>query len=396
MNRTKQHCALCDSTDLSEVLHLERVPVLCNALHTSRESALRAPGGEMTLVSCAGCGHLFNASFDPELVDYSTGYENALHYSGIFRDYADRLADHLVERGSLKRKTVVEIGCGSGEFLCLLCERGDSRGFGFDPGGDAGTVEESGRVNIARGDVRDLLRSRLSPDLVLARHVLEHLPDPLQFLATLRRCVSSEARVYLEVPDARFMMSNSAIFDVIYEHCSYFTARTMTLALAKTGFAVSNLFTGYDDQFLCVEASASSEDGIAAMVPPVDEGAADRVRYFSEEYSRIVDHWRRRIREMNEANSRIVVWGAGSKGVMFLNAVKPSGVEHIVDVSPRKQGLYIPGTAQQVVSPDELIELRSDVVILMNPVYESEVKERLSSLGSKAEIVCVVSANRVS
>ena len=60
-------------------------------------------------------------------------YENSLYFSPAFQEYADWLTDHLVEAFDLHDKDLVEVGCGSAEFLNALCERGDNRGFGFDP-----------------------------------------------------------------------------------------------------------------------------------------------------------------------------------------------------------------------------------------------------------------------
>ena len=61
---------------------------------------------------------------------------------------------------------------------------------------------------------------------------------------------------------------------------------------------------------------------------------------------------------MRRSGIKPVVWGAGSKGVTFLNVLKSDGaIDYLVDINPYKQGLYVPGTGQQVVSPDMLAEI---------------------------------------
>ncbi len=65
---------------------------------------------------------------------YGPRYENSFYVSPRFRDYAAPLVEHLITTYDLHNKVIVEIGCGQGDFLRALCESGDNRGYGYDPG----------------------------------------------------------------------------------------------------------------------------------------------------------------------------------------------------------------------------------------------------------------------
>jgi len=82
-----------------------------------------------------------------------------------------------------------------------------------------------------------------------------------------------------------------------------------------------------------------------------------------------------------------VVWGAGSKGVSFLNALKDLQIEYVVDINPRKQGMYIPGTGQQIVRPEFLRDYQPDVIVVMNPVYRREIRKLTKKLGLTAKLI---------
>ena len=118
---------------MSRFFAMAEVPVFCNVLCSTRGEALQVPRGQIELGFCARCGFITNLAFDPEKVKYSPQYENALHFSPRFQEYAEALARRLVDRHSLKGKTVLEIACGDGAFLRRLCKLGDNRGIGFDP-----------------------------------------------------------------------------------------------------------------------------------------------------------------------------------------------------------------------------------------------------------------------
>ena len=91
---------------------------------------------------------------------------------------------------------------------------------------------------------------------------------------------------------------------------------------------------------------------------------------------------------MAQAGQRVVVWGGGAKGVTFLNTLKTQDqIEYVVDINPRKQGRYVPGTGQQIVPPEFLRDYQPDVVIVMNPIYKSEIEQIIKGLGLTAKFL---------
>ncbi len=86
----------------------------------------------------------------------------------------------------------------------------------------------------------------------------------------------------------------------------------------------------------------------------------------------------------------MALWGAGSKGVTFLNVVPAAaGIHAVVDLNPRKTGRHIPGTGHAIVAPESLRADRVDVVLVMNPLYEDEIRRQVGNLGIGAEFAVV-------
>ncbi len=370
------------------ILTQTRVPVFCNVLHETRAAALAAPAAEICLTFEPACGLIRNAAFDPALVDYQPAYENALHFSPRFRQYAEQLADHLVRRYRLAGKRVIDIGCGDGHFLALLCERGENTGLGLDPGHDPGraVLPQRGQAAYERRIYTPDDAGR-PVDLLTCRHVLEHLSDPLAFLQTVREHLARhDAAAYIEVPNALYTLRDMGIWDIIYEHCNYFTPTALVCLCEQAGLEVIDLHEAFDGQFLGVELVAAT-----ARRQSGDCGTrlSELVRSFAARYRAKLSQWRSRLDELRAAGRRAVVWGAGSKGVTFVNVLHAdrSVVTHLVDISPRKAGRYVPLTGQRVVSPQELARLRPDVVVLMNLAYRQEVAAQLAELGVSATLL---------
>jgi SAM-dependent methyltransferase len=386
-------CTVCRAAEVTEFVEIPEVPVHCNLLWSTREAALSAPRGDIILGFCRGCGHIFNLAFQPDRVTYTQDYENSLHGSPRFQHYATSLASRLIERYDLQGKNVLEIGCGQGEFLALLCELGDNRGIGFDPSyAPPSDVPETACRWQILPEAYSVQHAHCPADLICCRHVLEHIGQPVAWLRTVRQAIGERHHigVFFEVPNALYTLRDMGIWDVIYEHCSYFNHLSMTTLFQQCGFDVHALREVYDGQFLCLEAvpqavSTASEH----RHPDHMQQLASHVTAFAQNYRHKVKSWHERLTQWAHTDKRIAVWGAGSKGVMFLNTLKQcDAIAYVVDINRRKHGKYIAGTGQPIIPPQALQHEPPDVVLIMNPIYREEIQQQVVDLGMVPEFAC--------
>lgn len=370
------------------LIEMKQVPVHCNVLWPTREAALAAPRGDIRLAYFPACGHTCNLDFDPSLMEYTQEYENSLHFSPRFQEYATALADGLVEKYNLYDKDIVEIGAGKGDFLIMLCALQGNRGWGYDPSYVPDVGYTAPNVTFVQDFYTDKYISQRA-DLIVCRHVLEHIQDPDAFIAQVRRAVGDQQSiVFFEVPNSLWTIREGGIWDIIYEHCSYFSPSSLAYLFRKHGFQVLAVNEVFGGQFLTIE--AIPDDGSAAandQHAELDSLTAD-ARAFADTYASKRALWQARLRSLAAAGKRGVIWGAGSKGVTFLNAMN-TGVEiaAVVDINPRKQGKYVAGTGQLIVSPAELATLKPDFVIIMNANYKDEIDRMLAEVGVEAEVL---------
>jgi hypothetical protein len=113
------------------------------------------------------------------------------------------------------------------------------------------------------------------------------------------------------------------------------------------------------------------------------------IRDFSEYSKNKIEAWRGFLAGSTDGNLKSVIWGAGAKGVSFLNMIKqPEGILGVVDLNPRKQGKFIPVTAQPIFLPEQLTKFQPDRVLVMNPIYLDEIKSQLTKFGFE-ENMCI-------
>lgn len=392
---SENRCPVCGSKQLAVFFQMPDVPVHCNVLWSSRDAALKCPKGDIKLAFCRVCSFITNLAFDQRRLEYTKAYENPLDFSPRFQVYSRSLAARLVRSCNLQNKSIIEIGCGKGHFLTLLCQLGKNRGVGFDP--SYVPPEESGKADNRVKFIRDFYSERYAnykADLFVCRQTLEHMQNPKDLLSIVRDAIgnSLDTHVFFEVPNALQSFRKLFVWDIIYEHCSYFTPASLQLTFSSSGFRVRELTEEFEGQFLSVHAlpSNQAEPHIDSTPKPEVKRIASDIASFSDNYENKVEACRQKLKQIESNGQRVVVWGAGSKGVSFLNTFRNSPqIEYAVDINPRKQGMHVAGTGQQIVPPGFLRGYQPDVIIVMNPIYTTEIRQLTRKLGLAPEFVYV-------
>jgi len=324
-------------------------PVFQNRMYDSAQEGKNCPKGNIRLVEDSKSGLVFNAAFQPELMNYDGNYQNEQGISSYFRQHLESVAD-LVER-HMGRHHLVEVGCGKGFFLEILLERGCSI-TGFDKTYDGSNPRIHRQyygpsvINHAQG--------------LILRHVLEHVQDPFSFLQMLSKANGGSGLIYIEVPCFDWICEHKAWFDIFYEHVNYFRMtdfRRMFGEIVDCG----HLFGG---QYLYAVAELSS-----LRMPVYDP--ADSI-CFPADFTCQADA------PITAGTGRSAVWGGASKGVIFTLHKARAGytVDAVIDINPAKQGKYLPATGMPVRSPAEALPRLppGSTIFVMNSNYLDEIK----------------------
>jgi len=387
-----RHCFNCGGADLDVFYEVRGIPVHSVLLMPTREAATGYPRGDLRLGFCGTCGVVQNTAFDPAVHEYSTRYEETQGFSPTFNRFAEDLARTYIERYDLHDKRLLEIGCGKGEFLVLMCELGPNRGVGIDPGyrPERTTSEAAARIEFLQ-DFYSEKYAHVQADFVCCRHTLEHIQPTLEFMRTIRRSVGErrETVVAFELPDVERVLDERAFWDLYYEHCSYFSLGSLARLFRTTGFDVLELEKAFGGQYLLIDARVSNgrpaprlsaEDDLAAL--------AAAVAGFRAAIPGVLEQWRRRLAEWRARGLRTAIWGSGSKAVAFLTTLGVGDeVGRVTDINPYRHGMYMPGSGHEIVAPAELARYRPDVVVIMNAIYRDEIAAELARMDLRPELV---------
>ena len=387
-------CHSCGS-ETGYVFHtIRQVPVSSVLLLHSLQEARNVVDGDIDLTYCQKCGFISNRSFLPHLVQYTPEYESTQIFSPTFSLFSQRLARQLIDDYNLYGKTITEIGCGQGEFLSLLCRDGENRGIGYDP---AYNPERSAVLNQENVTIiPDYYKAAYGdsiPDFICCRMTLEHIQDVSGFLSVIRNSIGhrDDTVAFFQIPDAIRILQEAAFWDIYYEHCSYFTNQSLLHLLEHQGFEIIDMWNDYGNQYLMVTAYPADAQAARSYVRrDGDDPVVEMITRFPARVAAGIARWKQIIEERAGQGQRIVLWGSSSKAVAFLTSLDLGDeIEYTVDINPNKQGTFMPGTCQEVVTPEFLGLYQPDLIILMNPLYFNEVRDETTKMGISPEIMAL-------
>jgi nucleoside-diphosphate-sugar epimerase len=351
--------------DIGETLYL---PTLPNApLKTKQQNQSLAP---MRLRLNTRLNFVENEAFDNSLIDYSEEYENSQAHSIKFQKHMKSVLEMLKQQAK-KDSLIVEVGCGKGDFVEMVQADGFFKIQGYDA---------SYEGNNAAIEKRYLNQSdRIKADLVVLRHVLEHVPNPYNFL-TMLKAVFGNTKIYIEVPNYDWIVAKKTFFDITYEHVNYFSQ----LSLKKL-FDVSTSTHGllFNDQYQYVVSDLSTLN-----IEFNDLYQSKHWQYVS--FADLFPNLRADIKRLDDVaqDRSVYIWGAATKGCLFLAHCASSNqlidkVAYAIDQNPQKTGKYLPGSLIQIKSKQDFLKSTEGdaLLIVSNPAYKDEIANELKAAG---------------
>ncbi|MBX3726149.1 MAG: class I SAM-dependent methyltransferase [Xanthomonadales bacterium] len=274
----------------------------CPACGGDRHRRLATPGrwigpevfapltGRLGLAGCRDCGLVF-VNPRPSSARLGAFYAGSTYdcHETAGSSSAGKVADHLmtiIERHlpAAAPRHVLDYGAGGGGFLLSVRERG-WRASGLEPGRRGLTACRAAGLDMVERP-EELPDARFG--LVTFHHVFEHLEDPAAVLATVRRVLAPDGRLFIEVPNASALRARLAMpwltrrfaIDERYRafpiHLAYYSRATLTRVLADAGWAVEHSFTvglGLDEYF--VSDPAKHPPAPSSAPAPQKDQAAD-------------------------------------------------------------------------------------------------------------------------
>lgn len=390
-------CRLCAAPLPDAVFDLGETP-LANAYVRAEDLGRAEPHYPLRLFLCPQCGLVqLEAAASPE--DIFSSYHYHSSYSSTLLQHSQSFAESVVQRlGLTAGDLVVEIASNDG-YLLQYFQAAGLDVLGIEPAGNVAAVAlERGIPTMSRffgAEVAsELVRAGRAPRLVVANNVVAHVPDLNGFLSGLAVLLGRGATLSLEVHHLLRLVEGGQFDTIYHEHFQYFSLASLTTALERHGLHVVDVEElAMQGGSLRVYARRAGPD----PAPPSPRVAAVLAREAAarltdpETYHALAQRANQQRKallsflvDVKRSGRKAVAFGAAAKGNTLLNCcgIHADLVDYVVDSSPHKQGLYLPGSRIPIVGPDAVTRTRPDYLVILPWNLRAEVMAQMADIRS--------------
>ncbi len=394
MNTVKT-CPVCNLRNYSTVFHVEKFPYFTSPvkkedkvkiLKKYKTEQLRA---ELHPVVCQDCEHIYlhkRASVKVISDLYRNYYNYPSAMEGSFRPVRDQafikvFKNRIRKLLTKKQNRILEIGCFDGYVLYHLKEMGFSV-TGCDPSHGAAIGKRFG-LDIKKRffKVEDFLKKGLKYDVIIFRHFLEHLSEPVGFLRSLKGMLRLNGMVVFEVPNVEYCLKNGNTSIFSFQHLQYFSKASIYSLIKNAGLKTLK-YVDAGENLIVTVAKGKSQINVAG------KKILTLSRSFKSNLSKNRDTLRDMIKDIS--GKKIFLWGAGGFGANFLEMYGISGtrVKYIVDSDKKKWGMEYLMYHIPIVSPEKVIQQKHDCMIVCS-MYAKEIVNRLQDFCYKNPVISI-------
>ncbi len=384
-------CRLCSSPDLRLILSLGDMP-LANALLTAEQ--LKGPEATypLDLAFCPRCALVqITETVPPEELFREYLYFSS--FSETMLKHARHLTEHVAAARDLRSDSlVVEIASNDGYLLQSYHRRGIPV-LGIEPAVNVARVaqETHGIPTMCEffGEelARDLKGRGKQADVIHAHNVLAHVADLHGFVRGMAVLLKDDGLAVIEVPYIKDLIDHCEFDTIYHEHLSYFSLTVLNRLFSECGLTVRGVervpIHGGSLRLFVSAGPGSRDAGIPgstvdALLAEEAAWGVDRLGFyqdFGQRVETLKGSLSRLLLRLKQDGKRLAGYGAAAKGTILLNyfRIGPDILDFVVDLSPYKQGRYVPGVHLPVYPTSELLKAMPDYLLVLAWNFAGEI-----------------------
>ena len=373
MNPVIMKCRVCKSNCFdSPLLRYTNMPSSAQGF-PDLKSLKNDNGSDLNLFQCSSCG-LVQLSEKP--VSYYKEVIRASSFSDEMKKFRGEQFLSWVDKYNLKGKSILEVGCGRGEYLSILKQTEVSLAHGIEYSKESVSSCINSEISVTKGFFGDenFVLPKQKYDGFICLNFIEHWPNPNKVLAHLKKNLSEDAIGIIEVPNFDMILKQGLYSEFISDHLFYFTKDTLTFMLNYNGFEVIECSVIWHDYILSAVVRKRKRIDLSLL--------KSRKLNVETELNSFIDKFEKK---------EVAIWGAGHQSLAVMSLAKlENKIRYVVDSAPFKQGKYTPATHFPIVAPIELVNNPVKAVIIIAASYSNEVAYIMKNTYQHIKYVVIV------
>lgn len=303
-------------------------------------------------------------------------------YSESWLEHARKYTELMINRFELNHNNLVaEIASNDGYLLQWFIQK-DIPVLGIEPAANvAAAAREKGvRTEIeffGKNTAISLVNKYGRADLLLGNNVLAHVPNVNDFVAGMKEMLNAKGVITMEFPHLQRLIESNQFDTIYHEHFSYLSFVAVNRIFAQHGitlFDVEELPTHGGSLRIygkhTDDHTKKNTENVKKLLQRELDLGFESLEYYSLFEEKVKETKRKVLDFLIKAKRNgksIVGYGAPGKGNTLLNycGIRTDFIDYTVDMSPHKQGNYLPGTHIPILHPEKIKETKPDYVFIL-------------------------------
>lgn len=351
MNTSVAVCKLCKKQNrlsLNNLFVIKNAP--SGAQYFLNNSSQKKKVSKLIFFQCEYCNFCQLAN---KPVPYWKTVISAVGFSKQLMSFRRKQIKSFLKKNKILNKKIIEIGSGAGQHIQALVD-GKINAFGLEFGNY--DYNKKIKKRIFKGFIFDKKIKNSPYSSFFCFNFLEHFPDPVSALLSIKKILTKPGYGLIEVPNLEFDLKKKENFNLVRDHVSYFTPKTLSIAIGLAGFEIIKLYLNKTKSSIFVEIKTKSEKVIDSFLN--NKKIYNIGKFFIK-------------------NKKLVIWGASHQTFTILSMLKPKNIIAIVDSAKFKQNKFDPSLGIKIVPPNKLHDINPEAIFISAASFEKEIREIL-------------------
>jgi hypothetical protein len=369
---------------------------LANSLKKSRDASEK--NFPLTISFCENCCLMqLNETIKKEVL-----FDQYLWVTGtseVAKTYAQTFFHRVaMVSGLTKKDIIVEIASNDGTFLAPFIKN-EYHCLGVEP---AQNIAEIARKNGVptwvkywSSETAALVRKEYgAAKVVFARNVISHVSDLHGVIGGIHSVLEEEGVGIIEFHYGGVIIKELHYDSIYHEHLSYFTIKSMSILLESHKLIPFHLdYSPISGGSFVIYFSKKQRPQTHSYIESVQKEKNERLNdlaAWQDFAKRSCDHKDQTHAILKQVAGKVVVgFGASARSSTYLNFCQlvPGRISAIIDNNKMKQGLFTSGTGIPIISAEQGIALKPDVIFVLAWNFAAEIMDECSKRGFTGQYI---------
>jgi len=316
-------------------------------------------------------------------------------FSNSLLKHSKNYVDMIIERFNINESSyVIEIASNDG-YLLQYFKNANIPCLGIEPSTKTAEAAKEKGIDVIQDYfgtkvAKQLIRKKKRADLLIGNNVLAHVPNIRDFIEGLKLILNDKGIITMEFTHLMKLIEDK-LFDTIYhEHFSYIsfiTTKTIFESFGLEIFDVEEIPTQGGSLRIYVKHQEDDTKEVQENVQKLinkelsrNMNSVDYYKDFQNKANSVKYALLNFLIKQKLSGKKVVAYGAAAKGNTLLNycGIKSDLIEFVVDISPHKQGKFLPGSHIPIVNEKRIKEFEPDYILILPWNIKDEIMKQLN------------------